>query len=84
MLECYAINKHYFSFALWDFHIEDQKQKSADFTRVAPDGFSVLHVLQVLVTDFSGSVMGIKHTEAAYVGFTGRYEELLILEKLPL
>ncbi|KAG0567021.1 hypothetical protein M758_7G098900 [Ceratodon purpureus] len=27
---------------------------------------------KVLVTDFFGSVMGIKHTEAAYVGFTGR------------
>jgi len=30
---------------------------------------------KVLVTDFFGSVMGIKHTEAAYVGFTGRSKE---------
>ncbi len=27
------------------------------------------------MTDFFGSVMGIKHTEAAYVGFTGRSKE---------
>ena len=27
------------------------------------------------MTDFFGSVMGIKHTEAAYVGFTGRSRE---------
>lgn len=38
---------------------------------------------KVLVTDFFGSVMGIKHTEAAYVGFTGRYEELLNPQKAP-
>lgn len=30
-----------------------------------------LDISQVLVTDFFGSVMGIKHTEAAYLGFTG-------------
>lgn len=37
--------------------------------------FPCLRLLQVLVTDFFGSVMGIKHTEAAYVGFTGRSKE---------
>ena len=35
----------------------------------------------MLVTDFFGSVMGIKHTEAAYVGFTGRSKESISSQK---
>jgi len=45
------------------------------FNQGIPSACLDLHLLQVLVTDFFGSVMGIKHTEAPYVGFTGRSKE---------